>query len=238
MAIRALLLLLSYCASTQAIALSDHEVLANTQATEADKLAPAFDCQQASGEVEQLICQDSQLAQLDIQLNQVFKKSISQLGADADLDVDALAQLKAFQRGWIKGRNECWKADDIKQCVIYAYTSRLTELQIAAAVFDVPKAVQYQCDPPSNNNLMSIRVYFYNQTAIPAAILNLSLAPTADPIADSRAVTVAQQNPLLTLLTLSASGAKYQGQNVSFWTHQQQAVLSQFGQADIDCRVK
>jgi uncharacterized protein len=37
--------------------------------------------------------------------------------------------LKAHQRGWIKGRNECWKADDEKKCMADEYRLRIKELK-------------------------------------------------------------------------------------------------------------
>ena len=65
---------------------------------------PAFDCAKAQGEVEKLICGDEGLAALDRKLDEVYRAAV----AKARDDVPQL--IRTEQRGWIKGRNECWKA--------------------------------------------------------------------------------------------------------------------------------
>ena len=37
--------------------------------------------------------------------------------------------LKAVQRGWVKGRNECWKSTDPISCIKGEYQLRINELQ-------------------------------------------------------------------------------------------------------------
>ena len=64
---------------------------------------PAFDCAKAQGEVEQLICRDEGLAALDRQLDGVYK------AAQAKARDEVPKTLVAEQRGWVKGRNDCWK---------------------------------------------------------------------------------------------------------------------------------
>ena len=183
-----------------------------------DAVSPAFDCQKAKSQVEVLICQDNQLAKLDMQINATYQKVINQISSEE------IANVKAFQRGWIKGRDDCWKAEQIKQCVQSSYETRLTELQIAAGEFEVPEPIQYECGLEANDTLTKVTAYFYNDTAIPAAMLTVS--PTSDYINATN----------LALLTRTASGAKYQGQNFSFWTHQGEATLSQYAQADLNCK--
>jgi len=99
---------------------------------------PAFDCTKADGEVEELICQDEGLAALDRKLDEVYKAAL----AKARDDVPQF--LRAEQRGWIKGRNECWKAQgadtpvfltaswqatSVRECVEGNYKIRTSELQ-------------------------------------------------------------------------------------------------------------
>jgi uncharacterized protein len=99
---------------------------------------PAFDCSRATGEVEELICQDQELAALDRKLDAVYRAALSKAR-------DGMSQqLRAEQRGWIKGRNECWKARgaggpvfltaswqaaDMRECVEGNYKIRISELQ-------------------------------------------------------------------------------------------------------------
>ena len=83
-----------------------------TGATWADTSLPTFDCSKVKGDIETLICNDSELAALDHKMDAVFKRAAAKnTGAN-------LKALAASQRGWIKGRNDCWKAQDKKQCVI------------------------------------------------------------------------------------------------------------------------
>lgn len=65
--------------------------------------APAFDCAKAQGEVAQLICKDEGLAALDRKLDRVYK------AAQAEARDDVGKTLVAEQRGWVKGRDDCWK---------------------------------------------------------------------------------------------------------------------------------
>ncbi|MFO1429136.1 MAG: hypothetical protein U1F76_03195 [Candidatus Competibacteraceae bacterium] len=37
--------------------------------------------------------------------------------------------LKAEQRGWVKGRNDCWKAGDQRGCIKSEYEARIRELK-------------------------------------------------------------------------------------------------------------
>ena len=119
--------------------------------------APTFDCKKAGGDVEKLICRDATLASLDIQLGKVYK------AATAKARGQLAARLKAEQRGWVKGRNDCWKANGqetwitatwtvktVKDCVDAQYRLRTSELQAVWRLVP-PKTVGYACqDNPAN----------------------------------------------------------------------------------------
>ncbi|MBV7316514.1 MliC family protein [Shewanella sp. NIFS-20-20] len=173
--------------------------------------AAAFDCSKADGTVEEYICQHPDLQQLDSKLNDSYQSVLSQLqGAEK-------STLKAVQRGWIKARNECWKSDKLGQCINHSYRSRLTELQIADGKVAVPTPVFYQCDNAK------LEVYFYNDTEVPAAVINLLPQGQGD---DQR----------IAMISESASGAKYEAQNLTLWTKGQSATLIRYGLADEQCR--
>ncbi|MEP1596397.1 MAG: lysozyme inhibitor LprI family protein, partial [Halieaceae bacterium] len=80
-------------------------------------VAPAFDCDKAEGEVELLICSDDDLAVLDQRLSRTYSQ------ASANIPAEERANFRAQQRGWIKGRNDCWKAEDVRSCVEFSYRS-------------------------------------------------------------------------------------------------------------------
>lgn len=112
---------------------------------------PSFECDKAQSDAEKLICSDDALAALDVMLSERFAQA---LAAARALDAGAQAaedQLKATQRGWIKGRNECWKAGDPRACIEAAYLRREGEL-VATWLLETPTAtVFWACgDTPAN----------------------------------------------------------------------------------------
>ena len=94
----------------------------------ADAEDPAFDCSKADHEIEELICQDDVLAAKDRKLAEVYQQALAVLDGVADKE-EATNYLKAYQRGWVGGGNDCWKADDKAKCTGDAYDMRIAELQ-------------------------------------------------------------------------------------------------------------
>lgn len=100
---------------------------------------PAFDCAQAESSAEELICADLELARLDQQMARRFDAALTaaaglEAGADAAVD-----ELRATQRGWIKERDECWKAADPRACVEFSYLRREADL-VASWFLEEPSA--------------------------------------------------------------------------------------------------
>jgi uncharacterized protein/heat shock protein HslJ len=162
----------------------------------------SFDCDKASNQVEERICTDDDLAALDTKMDKVYGQAIQNI-PDSERSI-----MKAMQRGWIKGRNECWKGQDERACVEYAYKSRIVELQVAGGLIEVPSPVGFHC---SNMADKPVTVVFYNQTDPASAMIT---------VGDDQA---------LALSTRTASGARYDGQNVSFWEHHGEASIEWFG---------
>jgi uncharacterized protein len=81
---------------------------------------PSFDCTKASHEVEEMICEDAALDRSLAELYGVLMKNIP--ASEQKL-------LKAEQRGWVKGRNDFWKAEDPRSCVKSEYEARIGELK-------------------------------------------------------------------------------------------------------------
>ncbi|MBK1718683.1 lysozyme inhibitor LprI family protein [Thiocystis violacea] len=84
---------------------------------------PSFDCGQATHEAEQMICKDAELARLDRELTHLYAQVMD------DIPVRDQKELKAEQRGWVKGRNDCWKSSDQRGCIADAYRDRIDELE-------------------------------------------------------------------------------------------------------------
>lgn len=108
--------------------------------------APSFDCAKASSGAEELVCSDAPLAALDRRLAERFAASVAVLEAVDAGGAEALDELRATQRGWIGGRDDCWKADDLRACVEAAYLDREGAL-VARYMLDEPTAVtRWVCD--------------------------------------------------------------------------------------------
>ncbi len=83
--------------------------------------SPAFDCKRAEGQIEQMICKDDTLAKLDKETTRLYG-----LALDArSMSTGRKKTLLAEQRGWIKGRNDCWKASDARACTTAEYIDRI-----------------------------------------------------------------------------------------------------------------
>jgi len=160
---------------------------------------PSFDCAKAASEAEKLVCTDAELAALDRQLATRYAEA-----KDAD---------PAMQRGWVKGRDECWKADDVRLCVLESYRTRLVELAIHAPGLVVPKAVEYRCDDNSKPFTMT----FYNDLDPVAAVMTWG---------NDQAIVFPQP---------AASGAKYGRSGIEYWEHQGEASVDFFGNK-LSCR--
>lgn len=86
---------------------------------------PSFDCAKAESEAEKLVCQDENLAGMDRELARLYK--LADTGPYAT--PARKKELEAMQRGWVKGRDDCWKAENKNQCVMTAYAQRIHELR-------------------------------------------------------------------------------------------------------------
>lgn len=136
-------------------------LLQGAGATGSDRPAgPAFDCKKAQGRVEQLVCADAGLAALDRRLDQVYQAVLAR--AESRLR----ATLRAEQRGWIKGRNDCWKADgrptwitatwtvdSVQACVAAQTRQRTAELQAVWRLLP-PTTQTYACQHNPANELV------------------------------------------------------------------------------------
>lgn len=110
--------------------LSSIEWQADGQASDQDVqnyVSPAFDCADTYGSIEEMICDDVELIVLDRRLNALYAQRIE------IIDPDEALPIQAFQRGWIKARNECWKSTEPRRCVVDIYEERITELSEATS---------------------------------------------------------------------------------------------------------
>lgn len=190
--------------------------LAAATATGASAVAPSFDCAAAEGAVEEMICADAELAALDRKMDQVYRQSVAAI-TGMDAPGDALPELRAYQRGWTKGRNDCWKATDQRACVVDSYRRRISSLQAAwnLAPHDAP--IFYIC----NGNPADEIVATFYESELPAVRLERG---------DSVEIAVLQP---------SGSGSRYEGGfGISFWIKSNEARVNWPEGNRFTCRVR
>jgi uncharacterized protein len=158
---------------------------------------PSFDCSKAPGSIEELICKDEELSSLDHKLAGVYAEAIKTAASEHP------PVLKAEQRGWIKGRNDCWKSKKPRDCTANAYRLRIAELQARYRLVPANGPIWYFCNYDPRDEVV---VTFF-QTNPPTLI-----AERSDQVS-------------LMYLQPSGSGSKYQGRNESFWEHQGEATI-------------
>lgn len=173
---------------------------------------PSFDCRRVeAGSIEAQVCASPALAALDRQLAGVYA------AARAKATNEHPPTLAAEQRGWVKGRDDCWKADDRAACVRDAYRLRIAELQARYRLLPGRGPVFYVCDGQ------------------PAHEVAASFFATDPP----SAVVERGDSVSLMFLAPAASGARYVGRNESLWEHQGQArVVWGHGAPEMTCAVK
>jgi len=159
---------------------------------------PSFSCTSVEpNSVEHMICNDAGLSALDRKLADVYSEASKRAVATHSAD------LEASQRGWIKGRDECWKSDDKHGCVQQEYQRRIAELQIGYGLVPGTPPVTYRCDDKSE-----VVATYFKDTDPPTLIARRG---------DSVSLMYVQR---------SASGAKYQGRNETLWEHQGEALIT------------
>lgn len=177
---------------------------------------PAFDCAKAESSAEELICSNEELAKLDRSLADVYGKAVAAIETFADKDT-ALKEFKAYQRGWIKGRDECWKADDELACIKADYDYRIAEITAKYGLIEGQKPVFYMC----NDNPADEIVATYFPTTPPSARLERG---------DSTEIVV--EGP-------TGSGARYLGNfGIVFWIKGDEAMVEWPQGMSFDCKVR
>jgi len=161
--------------------------------------SPAFDCSKTTaGSIEALICHNGNLSKLDRTLADVYSSALAKAKNEHP------PVLKAEQRGWIKGRDECWKSNNKLHCVADAYRRRIAELQARYRLIPGRGPFAFACDGSRANEIVAT----FFSTDPPTLI-----AERGD-------------NVSVMYLEPSGSGARYRGRNESFWEHQGEARVT------------
>jgi uncharacterized protein len=186
--------------------------------TEGAAPGPSFDCSKAEGEVEQTICANPWLARQDRELTRLYDLAIS----GPNMSSARLSELKAYQRGWIKGRNDCWKASDVTDCVSASYALRIAEIRAGYA--------DARSQDAQGNSMGPL--------AYACEGLDVLLSVTVV-IADPSIIALLWRENVLTLTQASsASGARYESadEEAMLWMKGDEAMFSRTGQPDLTCK--
>ncbi|MGO4526894.1 MliC family protein [Microvirga sp. 2MCAF35] len=171
---------------------------------------PSFSCDKVeTGSIAKMICTDSGLSALDRKLADVYAQ------ADRKAANERPPMLRAEQRGWIKGRDDCWKSDDRRGCVEGEYVRRIAELQALYRLVPSIGPVAFACDGDPSKQVV---VTFFK----------------TDP-----STMIAERDDSVSLMVVqpSGSGARYQGRNESFWEHQGVASITWgYNAPEMHCR--
>jgi uncharacterized protein len=165
----------------------------------AEAAGPSFDCSKVqTGSIEEMICKDDGLSALDCKMATIYTEA-SHKTANEHPPV-----LKPEQRGWVKGRNDCWKSDDKRKCVEENYRRRIAELQARYRLVPASGPVWYSCDGDPRNEVVAT---FFK----------------TDP-----STLIAERGDQFSLMYIepSGSGSKFQGRNESLWEQQGEALIA------------
>lgn len=156
-----------------------------------------------------MICSEPELSAHDLQLAAVYI-SASRQAVNAQPPF-----LQAEQRGWIKGRDDCWKSVDPHSCVLKEYQLRIAELQARFKLVPGKGPVHYVCE----GNPAHEAVVTFFQTVPPTLVAELG---------DSVSMMYLQR---------SGSGAMYRGRNETFWEHRGEATIKWgYGSPEMHCK--
>jgi uncharacterized protein len=130
---------------------------------------PSFNCSKVKKDSsEGIICASDMLMNLDRELASVYKKALPKSTKDD--------MLKAEQRGWIKGRNDCWKDANEAKCMEDQYTMRIEEL---TKKYSLSSAAKVKAKSYSFDKVLSLQgITFHVTTVGEGSLRQLSIVPT------------------------------------------------------------
>jgi len=87
--------------------------------------SPSFNCAKADGRAEELICGDKELASMDVEATRLFRLVRDR----AKRPEGEKKALNDDHTRWLKVRDECWIAGDIRTCILASYAVRIHSLR-------------------------------------------------------------------------------------------------------------
>lgn len=166
---------------------------------------PSFDCSKAASGAEDAVCGSEDLAALDRELARLYGLASN----GPNITDDRMKELRAYQRGWVKGRDDCWKSDlGLDTCVAQEYAFRIQDLRqgyadarAEAGPSDGP--FPYACEGFD-------------------ALIGATFITAGTP----RVVLRWRENAVVLSASQSASGARYRDGETVFWTKGDEAMFN------------
>ncbi|MCD2175923.1 MliC family protein [Rhizobium sp. C4] len=120
-----------------------------------DTAKPSFDCATARNAIEELVCRDPELAELDVRLASVFESALKKVEAMPNTAPE-IRHMKAYQLRWSRERNECARSKDAKECTAESYRYRIADLQARFFLVSSKSPSVYMCrDNPKNELIVT-----------------------------------------------------------------------------------
>lgn len=170
---------------------------------------PSFDCKKPSNTVEKMICNDSLLSFMDTEMAVLYRDVLARVPSDDK------KKIQADQRRWLKARNGCVRDTNPRDCIIYSFEGRISLLRhyksmypSADSSFESDELMTYRCDDNSRLVVTIVK-------GDPPEMVDLRMGDLRWQLAR----------------VVSASGTKYAGGPVTFWTKGKEAQFVLEGQS-------
>lgn len=201
----------------------------NGDSAASDSAGPSFDCARARGQVQQLICSNADLAAIDREADRLFRLA----GGDPRVDPSIQWRLADGQQAWAASRDDCWKSDELEQCVRDSYARRIADLRSVSEAARGSQGgisigpVAFECHGWDGRLLAT----FVNSEPGLAYLDWLGLPAGSGPSFGRDGLTLAQ--------AASASGARYagrvDGEAWELWTKGNEATITRPGGQSVTC---
>lgn len=197
-------------------------LLAGTMLVFCTALIPAraggliYDCSKAITPLDKIICDDDNLAFLDLTMKENYAAAVASLNT-ATVNDKHLKALESQQKAWKAKSEACIKAADVSKCVVDVYNTRIAELQARYLLIKGGEPKFFECNDNPDNEVV---VTFF-KGAKPALRLE-------------RGEKVA-----VGVITASSKGSKYVSDDgVLFWLKGQQAQMDWPPAKSLTCVLK
>jgi len=176
-----------------------------TPSAPARVITASFDCDRANGQAQELVCADANLAAMDREVARLAR----------------LAAEPAAAADWAMQRDDCWKADELRHCVMATAMLKIHQLRQGSEV-------------ARRGDGLSVGPVAYSCKGIAGPVLATFV--NSDP--GAVAIEWGGQAIAIDHVT-AASGANYEGrwngQPYRLWTKGKEATLTVPGKGDLLC---